>query len=210
MMMPGLKNSMLAAALAVGFLSQDSAQAAPTQTVLRYKDLSASASFHGSDECSSTDVYISGFTNVSSSRGGPRTSTDGVYASYNTFNWCTGEYTYGFGFTEDASVTGTPRHVDVRATVPIEEYSSEGGPVLRTMTVNLSFDANGDYTSHGVNNYTYSTPFERGHYRWVGRSTSADVSGTVTLDGMDLLATTTVRDATIFTSNSGSLTIYRR
>jgi hypothetical protein len=162
MTMSGLKKSMLAAALAVGFLSQDSAQAAPTQTVLRYKDLSASASFRGSDECSSTDVYISGFTNVSSSGGKPRTSTDGVYVSYSTFNWCTGEYTYGYGFTEDASVTGTPRHVDVSATVPIEEYSAEGGPVLRTMTVNLSFAANGDYTSHGVNNYTYSTPSSAG------------------------------------------------
>lgn len=203
-----LKKWMLVGALAVGLLAQSSALAAPSQTVLRFKDLSASASFYGSDECSSTSVYITGFTNVSGSAGGPPSYSDGVYASYDMFNWCTGEYTYGYGFSDDATVTGNPSHLTVSATVPITEYSSDG-TTTRTLVVNLSFDPNGDYTSHGVSNYRYSTPFERGHYRFVGRSTSADVTGTVTLDGMDLLAGTTSQDATIYNSSSGFVSITR-
>lgn len=209
--MQDIKKAMLAAALAVGFFSQGSAHAEPPNSVFHYKDLSATANFYGSDGCSYTNVYVSGYADAIGTAGGGRpTHSTVVYVDYYINNYCDGTYAYGYGSTTDGTVTGQDlQSAEVRATVPVYEYSSTSGSSTGTAGVNLVFTANGNYVSRGESHYTYTTPFERVRNRQVGQSTSANVSGTVTLDGTNLLAGTTSQDASISRSNSGTVTIYR-
>lgn len=204
--MTSMKRLTAGAALAIGLLAQGGVQAQPSEFSYQFKGLNAYADFYMLEGCTNTSVYVSGSDDVVHYPGQPRSHTEAVYVSYWIYNGCTDQSSYGSGFTTDAVVSGNISSASVRAVVPVYEWSSG---TTRTMTVDVTFDANRDTVSHGVSNYHYRTPAEHVHYRSVGRSVSADAVGTFTLDGTPLLTNASSSYASISLSNSGTVSVYR-
>jgi len=57
--------------------------------------------------------------------------------------------------------------------------------------------------------YSFSSPGGWGHSRYVGTSADAAVAGSITIGSSDLLSGSTYSYATLYTANSGSVTLHR-
>jgi hypothetical protein len=209
MRMSDSRRLMMALALTTGLIAAGRPPAAPPQpTVLQFRGLSASAEFSGSlDACTTAYAYISAFTQVSHSRGGPPTRGEGAYVSYSTYNHCTGTSSYASGFSEDAIVSGNRMGLSVSTTALLYDYYTGA---YRTAVLELVFTPNGAYSSRESYHSTSTTPFERINFRFNGRYASSDVSGTLTVDGVEVLSPLTLWDASISESNTGTVIIQRR
>lgn len=166
----------------------------------------ASTGWHTSDNCAYSFLDVSAGDSATRQTGsGPVTSSYvGVY--YSSSNWCTGEYQYQYGSAwGEGEVNVGPKAVTVQATLDSYDYMTGA---VNTIEVDLTFVGNGEFTSRGVsNNMTTSGPV-RTHYRSVGSTESADVSGTVTLNGTDLTGgATTPTWGWLSTSNNGTVEI---
>lgn len=178
---------------------------AASATKYQFKGQNASASFYQSDNCSYTDVYVSAFDNVTKSGPGAPTSQTGVYFYYSSYNYCTGTQFYGDGFSENVSFTSSKLNsAALNATFPVYDYSSGA---TKTATVNLNWTGTGD-TYRGKSQSRYQGPGYTSSYRSTGSSRDAQVSGSVTLDGTNLIANLTSYGS-LSSSTNGSLEIIK-
>ncbi|MFS0515437.1 hypothetical protein ACEYW6_12055 [Nostoc sp. UIC 10607] len=194
----------IATALTLLSLSTVPALAA-TATKYQIKGQNAYASFYQSDDCSYTYVSVYGFDSATKSGSGAPISQTGGYLDYSSYNYCTGAQFYGSGFSENIPFTSNKLNsATLNGTFTVYDYYSE---TSKTATVNLTWTGTGD-TYRGKSNSRYQGPGYSSIYRSSGSSRDAQVSGTVTLDGTNLIANMT-SSGSLSTSSNGSLEIIK-
>lgn len=159
---------------------------AATTDQYRLRGESASASFYTYDDCGSTNVYVSAYNNITKERPGAPTSQMSADISYYSYNYCTGTYLSGYGSSSNANFTidNQLNSAALRGTFTVYDYSSQ---TTKTAEVDLTWTGVGEKSS-GKSNYTYQTPTVVYRSRYNGDSRDAQVAGTVTLDGTNLIA----------------------
>jgi hypothetical protein len=178
---------------------------AATATKYQFKGENASAYFYQSDDCSYTDVSVYGFDNVTKSGPGAPISRTGASLYYSSYNYCTGEYFYGNGFSENIPFTSNKLNsATLNGTFTVYDYYSA---TSKTATVNLSWIGTGD-TYRGKYQSRSQGPGYTSIYRSSGSSRDAQVSGTIVLDGKNLITNLT-SSGTLSTSTTGDLYIIK-
>jgi hypothetical protein len=177
---------------------------AVTTDQYKFKGESASAYFSQYDGCNSSYVSVYGFDNVTKDAPGAPTSQKGAYLYYSSYNYCTGVGSYGSGSSQDATFTigNSLQSASLSGTFTLDDYSSA---VNKTAAVDLTWTGTGDIF-RGNNHGTYQGPGYRSNYRSVGSNRDASVTGTVTVDGTNLIANLP-SFGSLSSSNSGSLFI---
>ncbi len=146
------------------------------------KGLHTNASWYESDDCSYESLSVSASEAISRQTGTPSTTSTFIGVSYSYSNWCTGQYESRYGSGEGV-VAGGLNSVEVEGSIPFFNYVTNE---LSTVSVDLTFTSNGEYSSRGTSNFVYVTGPVRNRYRSVGSFESANVSGTVVEDGENL------------------------
>lgn len=179
--------------------------AAPT-VQYQFRGETASAYFSQSDGCNSAYVDVYSFDNVTKDAPGAPTSQKEAYLYYSNYNYCTGVGSYGAGSSKDATFTigNSLQSASLSGTFALFDYSTA---VNRTAAVDLSWVATGD-TYRGNSHYHYQGSGYRAISRSVGSSRDASVTGTVNVDGINLIANLP-SFATLSSSNNGFLNITR-
>ena len=200
-----MKKAMVGAVLAVLTLSLPAF--ANTTNKFQVKGQTADASFYQSDECNYTSVGIFASDNVSKSSSGTSTSQKGAYVHYSNYNFCTGQGSYADGFAPDVTFTSdnSLRSATLNGTVTVNDYSSGS-----TKTVNLALTWTGTGDTFRGNSHSHQQgPRFTSNYRYVGAYRQAQVSGSVTLDGKNLISGLSSY-ASLNSTNSGSVEIVRQ
>lgn len=194
----------LATALTLALASATSAAIAET---IKYstKDSYAYASWYASDDCSYSSLNVSASEAATRQTGSGPVTSSYVGVFYSSSNWCTGEYDYGYGYAQGAGdVNVEPKATRVQAT--LESYDYMSGEI-KEIVVDLAFTGNGEYASRGMSNYMSTDGPIRTRSRSVGSSESANVAGTVTVNGVDLIQNSASAWASIGKSSSGSIEV---
>jgi hypothetical protein len=185
---------------------------AATSENFQFKGQSASASFYQSDECSSTGVSVWAADSVSRSAPGAPTSEKAANVSYWNSNWCTGKYSYGYGYAPNVTFTANNQlsSASLKGTFKVDEYSSENpeSTTSKTVDVALNWTGTGEI-SRGMSHSRYQWMGGMSNYRSVGSYRTADVSGSVTMDGKNLIANLS-GFGDLNSSSSGSVQITKR
>jgi hypothetical protein len=178
---------------------------AATSTKYQFKGQNASANFYQSDDCNYSSVSVNGFDNVTKSGPGAPVSQTGAYLYYSSYNFCTGAQFYGSGFSENIPFTSNKLNsATLNGTFTVYDYYSG---TSKTATVNLTWTGTGD-TYRGKSQSRYQGPGYTSIYRSSGSSRDAEVTGTVTLDGANLIANLT-SSGSLSTSSNGDLYIIK-
>lgn len=175
---------------------------AATTTKYQFKGQNAYANFYQYDECSSTSVSVSAFTSRSKVGPGAPAAQMGADLSYDSYNYCTGTYSYGYGSSPNANFT-IDNQLDsatLNGTFTVYDYASD---TTKTASVALTWTGVGD-TFRGSSHSRYQGPGYTSNYRSVGSSRDAQVSGSVTVDGINLIANLSGYGS-LNSSNSGTL-----
>lgn len=161
---------------------------AATTTRYQFKGQNASASFYQYDECNSKSVYVSAFTSRTKDDPGSPTQQMGADLSYYNYNRCTGTTFSGYGSSPNAKFTidNQLNSATLTGTFTVYDYPSNN---TKTAEVNLTLTGTG-FASKGKSSYVYQTPTSVTHYRSTGESRDAEVSGSIILDGTNLIANT--------------------
>lgn len=172
-------------------------------TTIRYqfKGQSAYANFYQYDECNSTYVSVSTFTSRTKDGTGAPTAQMGADLYYYSNNYCTGTYASGYGSSPNANFTidNQLNSAILNGTFLTYDYSSN---TTKTASVALTWTGVGD-TFRGRSHSHYQGPDYMSHYRSVGSSRDAQVSGSVTVDGINLIPNLSGYGS-LNSSNSGS------
>ncbi len=203
-----MKRAIAGAVLSVLSLSLP-AIAATTDTY-RFKGENASASFSQYDGCNSNSVYVSAYTNITKDGPGAPAEQTGAYLYYSNYNYCTGTGSYGYGSSPNATFTikNSLDSATLNGTFTVNDYSS-GSQTTKTVDVALTWTGTGD-TSRGNYRSHVQGPGYTSIYRSVGASRDAQASGSVTLDGTNLIANLPNTYTTLSSSNNGYVQITRR
>lgn len=171
---------------------------ATTTDRYQLKGEGASASFDRYDNCNSTSVYVSAYNNITKNSPGAPNSQMGADLYYYSYNWCTETYSSGYGSSPNANfiIDNQLNSATLRATFAVYDYPSQ---TTKTAVVDLTWTGVGEKSS-GKSNSTYQTPTVLNRSRYNGESRDAQVAGTVTLDGTNLIANL---------SSYGSLSSYK-
>jgi hypothetical protein len=159
---------------------------AATTTKYQFKGQNAYASFYQYDGCNSTSVYVNAFTSRTKDGPGAPTEQMGADLSYYNYNYCTETYSSGYGSSPNANFT-IDNQLDsatLNGTFTVYDYSSGTN---KTASVALTWTGTG-FASSGKSNYTYQTPTSITRYRSNGSYRDAQVTGSVTIDGINLIA----------------------
>lgn len=180
-----MKKAITGAVLSVLSLSLP-AIAATTQK-FQFKGENAYATFYQYDSCSSTSVYVDAYTSITKDGPGAPTSQMGANLYYYNYNYCTGTYSSGYGSSPNATfkIDNNLNSATLNGTFTVTDYPSGTN---KTADVALTWTGADSYQSNGKSNYTYQTPTSITRYRSNGASRDAQVSGSVTLDGTNLIA----------------------
>ena len=177
-----------------------------TGPVCTFKGHNGWADFQSNSDCVSSDVYV--YVSDDFSRAGA-TTTDSSSISLNTssYNYCTGDFSYGWGYDDTGAVqfSQTGSSLTAQGNVVVYMYTSNGGTSAGlagsgtggggggststvTYTVNLTWKGYGT-PSRSVSDFHYQSPgfITQGHY--TGTSQTAIVSGTLS-DGITNFAAT--------------------
>lgn len=178
-----MKTAIAGAVLTV--LSLSLPAVAATTTKYQFKGENASASFSQYDGCNSSSVYVNAFTNRTKDGPGAPTEQMGADLNYYNYNYCTGTYSSGYGSSPNATFTIDNKlsSATLKGTFAVYDYSSG---TTKTADVNLTWTGTG-VTSSGKSDYTYQTPTSITRYRSNGSSSDAQVTGSVTVDGINLI-----------------------
>ncbi|MBW4486817.1 MAG: hypothetical protein KME12_03390 [Trichocoleus desertorum ATA4-8-CV12] len=200
-----MKKLIIGAGVAVLSLALPAAAASDTY---RVKGESASASFSTSDNCSYTGVSISGYNNVSRTEPGAPTAQNQAFVSYYTYNYCTDSYSSGSGFSSDVNFNSSSalQSASLTGTIPVYDYSTDS---TKTLNVNLTWTGTGDL-ARGRSSYHYHSPGYTSNSRYTGAYRDAEVSGSINLDGTNLIANLSNDYAGLNSSTSGGVTITKR
>ncbi|HAX88884.1 MAG TPA: hypothetical protein DCY91_22135 [Cyanobacteria bacterium UBA11370] len=181
---------------------------AVTTNKFMVKGQTAYADFYQqNDECTYSSVGIFASDNVSKSGPGAPTPQKGANVYYSTYNWCTGEGSYSDGFASDVTFTSDNglKSATLNGTVTLTDYSSGA---TKTVNVALTWTGTGD-TYRGNSHSRYQGPGFASSYRYNGSYRDAQVSGSVTMDGKNLISNLSSY-ASLSSSNSGSVEIIRK
>ena len=149
------------------------------------KGENAYASFYQYDDCSYSSVYVDAYTNVTKSGPGAPISQMDTYLSYYNYNYCTGTGSSGYGSSPNATfkIDNNLNSATLNGTFTVYDYESG---TTKTAEVALTWTGTG-YKSSGKSDYTYQTPTSITRYRSNGDSRDAQVSGSVTVDGTNIV-----------------------
>ncbi len=180
---------------------------ASTTNKFQVKGQTANAYFYQSDDCNYTSVGVFASDNVTKNSPGAPTSQKGAYLYYSNYNFCNGESSYGDGFSPNVtfSSNNSLNSATLNGAIAINDYSSG---TTKTVDVALTWTGTGD-TYRGNSHSHNQGPGFTSNYRYVGSYRDAQVSGSVTLDGKNLIANLTSY-ASLNSSNSGSIEIVRK
>ena len=78
----------------------------------------------------------------------------------------------------------------------------------RQLTLDISLQADGQYSAQGQSNSFYSTATSMLHVRSSGMQSSASVGGSVLIDGVPILESAFSSSGTIARTRSGQVTMY--
>ena len=205
----------LAVALVAGITSGIGEAVPPEKTTSRYRGLEGYATFSQSDECTYSFTTVYAIEEMTQSGPGGPASTAYTAVFLNSWDGCTGRSVGGYGWDTGAAIRGSAvQSLTTQATIPMTICSS-GPPdwlpacVSQTLLVDLAWAANGELASHGQSTRHSSSPFMTVHSRSVGSLTTADVTGTLLLDGMNLLATVTWGAGGLSRTREGEITFIR-
>ncbi len=106
-----------------------------------------------------------------------------IHYNYNYYN---GTYSSGYGSSPNANFTADNQlnSATLKGTFTLYDYQSQ---TTETAQVDLTWMGVGDKSS-GKYSYTYQAPTSLSRYRSIGESRDAQVSGSVTLDGTNIIA----------------------
>jgi hypothetical protein len=141
----------------------------------------------GSTGTIETFVAVSGFATVSRSLQLPDTNTDSVFALASRSNSCTGDFVVGqttvdHAFTQTALQTAT-----INRTFSLTDFD---GNVVATLVVNLTLEGTGPTTLRTIHDkFEFDGPDGPVDVteHSIGRERSVTVSGSVALDGTELI-----------------------
>jgi hypothetical protein len=163
------------------------------------------------DGCESTSVDIGGSESTAYGGGAP-VQDNSAYAGLYSYNWCTGEETYGWawvpgGFSGDIDFAS----IDLAFEADSYELAEVDGEWVynylgtRTVEINAEFTGVGQI-SHGMNNSTSHWGSSFTHYRSAGQWREATLDVSVTVDGASIDLSNAA--ASLGNSNTGSLELY--
>lgn len=193
-------------ALTILSLTTIPALAAPYKYQYQVKGENASASFYQYEDCSYTSIYVSAFDNLTKDAPGAPTTQQGAYIDYSTYNYCTGAYSYGYGFSDNASVTISNSLQSATLTGSFTLYNYYLG-TSQTANVNLTWTATGNTYRSNSHSHSQGQGY-LSNYRSKNTSRDAEVTGSITIDGTEVIAGLSSYGY-LSSSNSGSLTIYK-
>lgn len=200
-----MKRAIIGAGVAVLSLSLPAAAASDTY---QFKGESAYGSFYQYDNCSYTGLHASAYGGISRNEPGAPTAQTQAYLSYYSYNFCTGSYSSGSGFSSDVNFSSSPslNSASLSGAIPVYDYSTGSE---RTVNVDLKWVGTGDI-ARGRNSYHYQSPSYSSISRSTGSYRDAAISGSVTLDGTNLIAGSSNSSASLASSTSGGVTITKR
>lgn len=154
----------------------------------QFKGNNAYASFYTYDGCSSTSLNVSAYDSITKDGPGAPTSQVQAYLDYYSYNYCTGAYSSSYGSISNANfvIDNQLNSATLKDTFTVYDYSSNTN---KTVEVDLTWTGQ-DFSSKGKSTNVYQTPTSITRYRSTGEYRDAQVSGTVTLDGTNLIANT--------------------
>lgn len=202
-----MKRAIVGAALTV--LSLSLPAMAATTTRYQVKGQNANASFYQYDGCNSTDLYVFAADSVTKDAPGAPTSQKEANIYYSNYNYCTGTGSYGYGSSQNA--TFTTKQLDsasLNGTFTVTEFSGDTSGTSKTLNVALTWTGTGD-TYRGNSHSHFQGPGYSSNSRYVGAYRDAQVSGSVTLDGKNLISNLTSY-ASLNSSTSGYREFTRR
>lgn len=167
----------------------------------QFKGENAYATFYQYDGCNSTSVSVSAFTNITKSAPGAPTDQMGAYLYYDNYNYCTGTYSSSSGESPNATFTidNQLKSASLKGTFALYDYYSG---TTKTANVNLTWTGTGDLFRNR-SSYTYQTPTSLTRYRSNGENRDAAVSGSVTVDGTNVI-TNLSSYGSLYSSSNGT------
>ena len=191
------------------------------------KGLGASASAYVyEDECSYEYLSIDGSSSAlkeKTSHGKPSTSYNTyTYASYSSYNYCTGEEAYGYAEVYPGSFTGDKNGAAATATisslyicryVEVEEgcygeYNCEESAEPFELTIDATWTPSGN-TSKDRSTSSSSNKFSSYKFRYSGTSREATVTLAVTKNGESLAIDPSSISSYFYTSTTGDMYVDR-
>jgi hypothetical protein len=187
----------------------------PEKTVSRFKGLEGYAAFATETDCASSFLELYAIEQTNAQGPGKPEGGHSLAVFYSSYDWCTGESRYGFGETADADIRGSGvASLRARATVPLQvcyydpmtyqEICVEG-----IADVDLDWAANGEQSTHGLNTRHASTPSFSLRSHSVGSTATADVTGSLVIDGSDIVPTATWSAGGLSRVREGSIELIR-
>ncbi|AFZ15028.1 hypothetical protein Cri9333_4239 [Crinalium epipsammum PCC 9333] len=201
-----MKKLMLGLGTALVVLSMSLPAMAATTYKYQVKGESAYANFEQSDRCNTTGVYVSAADSVTKVSGAP-TPQKQAYLYYWKQNFCTGVYSEGYGSSNDFTSTLNKQLDSANLTGTFTITDPFTGTTKNT-DVNINWTGTGDI-SRGNTRYHYQGAGYSSKYRSIGSDRQANVSGSVTVDGTNIVAGLTGYGG-LNSSTSASLEITRR
>lgn len=203
----------LALVLALGLRTAEAGP--PEKTVSRFKGLEGYAAFATETDCASSFLELYAIEETSAQ--GPGKPDGGHYVAvfYSSYDWCTGESRYGNGETAEAVIRGSGvASLRAQATVPLQvcyydPVTWEQICVEGNADVDLDWAANGEQSTHGLNTRHVSTPSFSLRSHSVGSTATADVTGSLVIDGSDLVPAATWSAGGLSRVREGSIEFIR-
>jgi hypothetical protein len=176
------------------------------KSVFNFRGLTGQAAWGSFDGCQLTQVTVLATENVAHSTGSGPTTTDDVAVFYFVVNFCTGEFRVGSG-VGSGTISGSLSALSIQATVPITEQT-QNGVTTTTATVDVTLTATGDVTRSVDNFHNVDGGNLVVQVRSVGARTAAIPSGSVIVDGVDLVSGVAPAPSQITETNGGTVTIF--
>ncbi|MGB3206412.1 MAG: hypothetical protein WBB28_15600 [Crinalium sp.] len=202
-----MKKVILGLGTALVALSMSLPAMAATTSKYQVKGENAYADFYKFDECSQTGVSVFGANNVTKNSPGSPTTQKDAYLYYWNYNFCTGAASSGYGSSTDFTFTADKQlnSASLTGTFTVTDYNSE---TTKNVPVSINWTGTGEI-SRGNSHSRYQGAGYSSNYRSTGSYRQANVSGSVTVDGSNILAGLTGY-GNLNSSTSASLEIIRR
>ncbi len=204
--------TLLFAATALSLVAPVARAAAPDVSY-QVRGSSASGNAYAYDECTSVGVDVGGSANTVHNAGGPPVQENGTWAGFYSYDWCTGEQSYGWGYVS-GGFDGNMNSATIDISFEVYTYSwivepdgswsyVDGG--TRTVEIAADLNAQGD-AYRGMNHSTsrWGDSFSRS--RWIGQWRDAAVTMNVAIDGE--IVEVAGSYGSLGTANSGETAIY--
>ncbi len=158
--------------------------------------------------CNSTYVFVSAYNNITKDAPGAPTSQKRAELYYWNYDYCNGTMrSSGYGSVINPEFTIDKQLNSATLNETFTVYDESSG-TQKSVDVALTWTGTGD-TYRGNSHYHYQGPGYMSNYRSVGSDRNAQVSGSVTLDGTNIIENLS-SFSLMNSSNSGSVTVTRK